>query len=182
MSFVVEDGTGKIDANSYTTVAFFRNYCLERGITTFDDSFDDEIKSALILGTDYIEIRFSNQIKGVKFNSSQMLSFPRVGLLNEAIDNFIYDVAPNDTTILGVEIPVKIQRATCEYAIRSKTAPLVNDATSDSMISQRVKIGQIEKETNFAANSKRPDMFNSFPAGDLLVKPYLKSNSGMVIR
>ena len=179
MSFIVEDGTGKVDANSYVSVAFAKNYFLERGITTFDDLFDEDIKASLILATDYIEMRFGSQFKGLKFDADQALSFPMVSYLGEAIDKFLYDTV-DPTLEIGVEIPVKVQRACCEYALRSRTTPLIKDVLSDSVVSQRVKIGQIEKETNFASNSKRPEAYNSFPSADLLLRPYLKSSSGVI--
>ena len=37
MAFIVEDGTGKVDANSLVSVAFAKNYFAERNVLTFED-------------------------------------------------------------------------------------------------------------------------------------------------
>ena len=167
MAFVVEDGTGKVDANSYVTVGYANAYFTERGLFVWDNYFDDAKQAALILATDYIEMRFASQFSGSRLypDNPQSLSFPR-----------------KDATTRITINRLGIERATCEYAYRAIQESLVKDVKSDSMMSMRVKIGSIEKETNFGYNSKRADMFASYPTADLLVKPYLKSNSAQVIR
>jgi hypothetical protein len=167
MAFVVEDGTGKIDANSYVTVAYANLYFAERGLTVWDNYFDDAKQSALILATDYIEMRYASKVSGDKLfpDTPQALSFPR-----------------KDSST-GITINSQgIERATCEYAYRAIQGTLVKDVASDAAVSTRIKVGSIEKETNFAPNSQRNDMFASYPTADLLMKPYLKSNSGYLVR
>jgi hypothetical protein len=182
MAFIVEDGTGLVNANSYCDLAFAANYFEERNITVWDTFTDDNQKASLIVATDYIEMRFKSQFKGYKYISTQSLSFPSVTIDNKAIDYFIYDVIDPEL-VIGVETPIAIKRATCEYAIRhAKGGILVNDVDSNQIVPKRVKIGEIETETNTAYNSKRPDLFNVFPTADLLIRPYLKTNSGQVIR
>lgn len=166
MAFVVEDGTGKVDSNSYITVADANAYFTERGLFAWDNYFDDAKQSALILATDYIEMRYGSQFSGSRLypDNPQALSFPRKDVNNVVV------------SMTGIE------RATCEYAYRAIQGSLVKDTASDAAISTRVKIGSIEKETNFASNSKRSDMFASYPTADLLIKPYLKSNSSQLVR
>lgn len=167
MAFVVEDGTGKVDANSYCTTIYADDYFFDRGNSVWTSFFDDAKQAALILATDYIEMRFASQFSGSRLypDNPQALSFPR-----------------KDSSTGLVINKQGIERATCEYAYRAIQGSLVKDMASDSMMSTRVKIGSIEKETNFGYNSRRADMFASYPTADLLVKPYLKSNSAQVIR
>lgn len=166
MAFVVEDGTGKVDANSYATLAFADNYFLERNITIWDTYTDDQKQAALILATDYIEMRFGSQFAGYRLypDNPQALSFPRKDVYNVTI------------------VTDKLVKATCEYALRAAQGSLVSDIASTAIVPKKVKIGEIETETNTAYNSKRPDLFNTFPTADLLIKIYLKSNSSQVIR
>jgi hypothetical protein len=181
MAFVVEDGTGLSNANSYCDLTFAASYFEDRNAVTWDVLDDDIKKASLILATDYIEMRFGSQLRGVKFNLLQSLFYPATLTSGLPIDTFIYDEL-DPTLVLGVDIPTAIKKATCEYAIRASKNTLIKDVASDAMVSSRVKVGSIEKETNFGYNSRRADLFASYPTADLLIKPYLKSNPTQVIR
>ena len=69
MAFIVENGTGIVGANSYTTVAEANVYLQERGRHNQNDwqSLANSTKEeALVKGTDYIEQRFGSQFLGQK--------------------------------------------------------------------------------------------------------------------
>lgn len=72
VQLVIEDGTGKPDANSYITVAEAKAYAESRGVTL---GSDDSIAANLVLSADYIEV--SGPYKGYAFNDMQGLEFPR---------------------------------------------------------------------------------------------------------
>ena len=183
MAFIVEDGTGKVNANSLVSVEFAKAYFTERNVTTFED-LDTEVQTAsLIKATDYHEMRWGNLLSGLRMypDNPQALSFPRIDSSGVAIGTPIYDTI-DPTLIIAYDTPLAIKKAICEYAIRASAGDLIKDVASDSIVSQRVKIGLIEKETNFTSNSKRPETFNSYPIADMLIKPYLKTTSGAVIR
>jgi hypothetical protein len=176
MAFIVEDGTGLSNANSYVGVAYANAYFAERAVTSWD-SLDDEIKLAsLIKATDYFELRWSHLLISEIYNETQSLSFPR-----KYIGTPIFDEIDTEL-LIGYTIPDKILKATCEYAIRASTGELVTDISTTAGQATRVKIGVIEKETNFTANQKKPETFATYPSADNLVKPYLKSTSGKVIK
>ena len=179
---VVEDGTGKVDANSLVSVAFADTYFSER-LNTAWGLLTTEVKEAsLIKATDYFEVRFGNSLLGSRMypDNPQALSFPRVDSNGSVIGTTIYDV--DNVTIIGYDSPTMIKRAICEYAIRASSGSLIKDISSDALLSSRVKVGNIEKETNFTQNTRRPDLYNTYPLADGMVKPYLKSSSGQVIR
>jgi hypothetical protein len=183
MAFVYEDGTGKVDSNSLVEVAFADTYFSERAYSAWANLSGLLKQSSLIKATDYFEMRWSYQLLGSTLfpDNPQALSFPRQNQLYVPYGEPIYDLI-NPLLIIGYTTPVIIKRAICEYAKRASVGELVNDSKSDSMVSQRVKIGQIEKETNYSANSRQPVTYNTFPAADMLLKPYLKPVSKQAIR
>lgn len=168
MAFVVEDGTGKIDANAYCDVVFADTYFAERNITTWLG--DNVVKQGAILqATDYIELRFSHLFYGEQKVVGQALSFPRV-------------------SISFAEMPVGLKRACCEYALRSLPGKLLPDPVIDptgmGLERTRKKIGPIEKETRYqyqGAGTIRT-IIRPYPAADALLKGLIRISGGRVIR
>ena len=80
---IVEDGTGKADANSFVSLAEFKKYCCDRGkdITAYTN---DQRIHALIRATQYLSESFRwKGIRKIGRNSSeefQALSWPRYGI------------------------------------------------------------------------------------------------------
>lgn len=107
-TIIVEDGTGKTDANSYASEAELTTYAADRGITITGTN-----NQLLILAMDYIE---SQNFKGTKNTKAQALQWPRYGVY---IDNYHVD---ND------EIPVLLKEAQMEAAlsIDASVDPLAN--------------------------------------------------------
>lgn len=155
MAFVVEDGTGVSDANSYTDVAFADEYFNDRGIAEWDGS-NEEKQAALILATDYVELRFGRRWIGEMANPLQGLSWPRVA---EGI--------PED------EVPVKLQRAVCEYAKRALTAQLAPDpevsAAGASVVTVREKVGPLEEQFQVLGHGS-VKLFRPYPTADSLLQ------------
>lgn len=128
MALIIEDGTGKTDAQSYASAATLTAYALARGITL--TAADDTAKEALLVqGMDYIE---QQPFKGYKYTDEQALQWPRG---NVWIDG--YSVAVD-------EIPQLLIDALCENAIGidGGTNPLANVGRSI----KKEKVGDIEVE------------------------------------
>ena len=66
MSIVVEDGTGKTDANSFASVGYADTYFGDRQIDAWTSLTSPVKEAALIKATDYITVWFSSQFKGVQ--------------------------------------------------------------------------------------------------------------------
>ena len=170
MAFVVEDGTGKSDANSYASVAYADAYFADRGIALWVGT-PQEKETYLIRATDYIDGRFASYFKGQQLYTSdpiQALQFPR--------DMF-------------VGMPATLLKATCEYALRAIGSTLAPDPTYDpsgmQVASNKTKVGPIETEVSFAAGSGNVrETIRSYPAADMLIKPLLRGSSanGTVVR
>lgn len=65
MAFIVEDGTGVLNANSYATVQGFKDYFGDRG-TDVSAITDPTIQTLLVQATDYIETRWGLLFLGRK--------------------------------------------------------------------------------------------------------------------
>ena len=168
MAFVVEDGTGKVDANAYVTVADADTYFLDRNVPAWA-GINAVKQSAIIQATDYIELRYSNLWIGDRSSDNQALSFPRV--------------------ITGMPLmPTPLLRAVCEYAVRSLAAVLLPDPvvheSGQGLERNREKVGPIETEQRFQYQGPGTQriILRPYPAADYLLKDLIYSSAGRVIR
>ena len=133
MAFVVEDGTGKSDANSYISVADADAYWADRGTPaewTAASSGDKE--EALVKATDYIDAHY-RWIVGTIGSTTQALAWPR----NNALDRFgrYYDTD---------EVPGVVEASACELAQKVLEGDTLITDIEDRVT--REKIGPIETE------------------------------------
>lgn len=161
MAIIVEDGTGKEDANSYTSVAFADAYFADRNVAEWTG--DEATKgAALVRATDYIDLRFGDQFLGRRQFTDQSLAFPR------AAD------APQD-------LPRALQRATAEYALRALSGALAPDLQTDAsgvaVAARRSKVGPVEESVEYAnagGANVTAALFRPYPAADALLAPLLR--------
>jgi hypothetical protein len=91
---IVEDGTGVAGANSYATVQEFKDFHTARGNTVLAEADDDQVESALVKGTDYLEQKFRLLWKGSRSYATQVLSWPRRGVdVPDFFDPFFRDLS-----------------------------------------------------------------------------------------
>lgn len=167
MAFIVEDGTGKIDATSYCTVEFADAYFEDRGNAVWAAIVADTTKEvALIKATDYIDSRFGASFKGTPYypDTPQALAFPRT--------------AP---CITG--IPTVLKRACCEYALRALSAKLAPDPTvaanGGKVISERKVLGPLEKEIRYS-EAVSIQLLKPYPAADMLLRALFNSGNRVI--
>lgn len=77
MALIVEDGTGRADAESLCSVSYADAYHDARGNTIWSALSTTEKEQALRRGTDYIERTYGMRFCGYRVNSTQALSWPR---------------------------------------------------------------------------------------------------------
>lgn len=142
MTFKVEDGTAQDDATSYATVNGFVAYWSDRGVD-YSDSEPEDVQAALVKATDYVELRYSTRWKGRRKTLEQALSWPRVGAFDR-------DNAP----LAADAVPVRLVRATYEYAKRALVAELLPDPTVDPNVSQTsVSVGPISESISYSGGA-----------------------------
>jgi len=99
---VVEDGTGKIDSNSYVSLEYAGDYFTSHGVSTWSGKTNTEKEVMLIKATDYIDNIFD--WLGKKSTKEQALNFPRTDLYDK--DGYEVDA-----------IPTNLKNAVCEAVL-----------------------------------------------------------------
>jgi len=134
MSLTVETGYGLAGANTYATIDEADVYHSDRGDTTWADASESEKTEALILATEYLDVRYYYRWKGFKKTEDQALEWPRT---------WVYD--RNGWLFASDEIPVRLKEATAEAALKALSETLLPDVTRDDMV-RRVTVGPITTE------------------------------------
>lgn len=170
MAFVVEDGTGKPDANSYIDVAYYRSYFADRGIDVTADT-DPKIQGWCVQATDYIETRFHDRLKGCPKTQTQALHFPADGVY------IGFHLQDPDT------LPVNLLKAAAEYARRVKSGPLmpdpVTDETGQGLAGKREKVGPLEDEFTYVPGGAI-NLIKPYPAADKLMASLVTGRGGLI--
>jgi hypothetical protein len=137
MPLIVEDGSGKIDAESYAgvtgAVAYFGGIVTSAG-AAFLAATPTRQEQALRAGTAYLDAEYGERWKGNRMSAAQRLYWPRT---NVEIDDFIVPIAP---------LPRELVEATYEAASRDVvggTSSLMPDVSPEGKISSKsVSVGQ----------------------------------------
>ena len=169
MAFILEDGTGKADSNSYSSFAAFEVYHNDRGNAY--SATQSQIEMALIAATDYIDGTFGSCFKGCREfpETPQALYFPRTDI---CVDG---EELPN--------IPISLANATNEYALRALTSALAPDPTTDDsgqvVTGSKKKVGPISKELTFS-DSVYIRVRKPYPTADRLIRSLCWDTSGVI--
>lgn len=129
MAIIVEDGTGKIDANSYATVTEARAYATARGVALPDDS---KVEAFLTLAMDYLE---SKKYKGRQTypDHPQALSWPRTGVYVDC------ELLPSN------KVPRQMKSAQMQLVVEQGSGRSLMPST-DGTVVKRKKVDVLEKE------------------------------------
>jgi hypothetical protein len=130
MAIVVEDGTGKPDANSYASVATADAYHADRGNTAWLAEQAAK-ETALVRATQYIESRYRGRWPGTRLKlRDQRLEWPRYGAFVNYGPDYVADSYVRDNSLavdkwpIGTnEVPQELIDATCEAALRELAKP-----------------------------------------------------------
>lgn len=122
---------------NYGSVSGFKAYCDARGVS-YAGKTDDEITQALVRASSYIDGAYRASFPGYKTGRrEQVLEWPRTNATDGAANSL-----PSD------EVPVEIENATYEGAIRELASPgsLAPDVEAGGGGIKREKVGPIETE------------------------------------
>jgi len=111
MSLVVEDGSGKSNADSYVTLEGCDEYHASMGNTAWvvDNEDADNIaarETAIRKATAFIDRKYNGRFLGRRQGTSQALMWPRWNAIDE--DGFVIE-----------DVPDAVKYATCEAALRA---------------------------------------------------------------
>lgn len=106
MAIEIEDGTGKANAEAYISVADADAYLYARGNLTWSDLAEQAREAALRVACDYMEAAYGPRWAGDRATDTQALSWPRTGREG---------------------VPVAVQRANADLAVRAAAGPLLAD-------------------------------------------------------
>lgn len=123
VKFVVEDGTGKTDANSYATIGYADAYHKSFGRSEWAELDEEVKKSRLVIATRYIDGTYP--WKGTRKYRDQRLAFPRVEVYDH--DGFAVE-----------GIPESLVMAVCEAAFLAMSG--------NSLFLTRDANGQVKRE------------------------------------
>lgn len=175
MALVVENGTGLANAESYASVASADTYLLARGQSNWSTLTTALKEEALRRATDYMRIY---RWKGTYATLIQALDWPRLGVyiyLNESV------------LVSSTIVPVPVQNACIELALRAASGPLIPEIAGDSTgrlaTKIRKRVGPIETETMYASEGQISlPVHKRYPSVDLILAQYIQPKTSSVYR
>lgn len=147
VTLIVEDGTGKSDANTLLSLVDAKAYWDGRGVS-YEDYTDDQLNAAIVRASAFLTSAY--QWQGIKVNQrAQTMPFPRTGVFDREGWN-----------VLQNEIPREVKAACCEIAIVEAATPGTmnpNVVLAEKITSEQVGQIRVEYANAFmSAESSRP--------------------------
>jgi hypothetical protein len=153
MAIVVEDGTGKSDAESYISVADADTRHSNLGNTAWASLATATKEQNLRNATNYMIQKYRTLWQGSRVLSTQALDWPRYYVTVDGFD-VDYDTVPTD-----------IANACADLALKAESGDLLADLSREVI---RSKIGPLDK--TFSQGSTEDTRYRSV---DLMLAPYL---------
>jgi hypothetical protein len=163
MTLVIEDGSGKTNAQSYVSVADVEAYGVIYGLTTTG------ITEALVMrAMRYLEGNYYERWIGLKRTEEQALAWPRAWATRR--DGY----TQSESTI-----PVEIKNAVCALAIRAISTPDLSPDLTRADSAMEEEVGPIR--VRYMTNAPTVTIFRDV---ELMLRPVLalNGNSGKIFR
>ena len=140
MTLIVEDGTGKSDANGYATAAEVTAYfAASGGSAAWTAASSDAKDEAIVRATRYLDGFYGGRFIGLRTSSTQALEWPRANAYDR--DGFAHDYA----------VPAALKAGTAEAALRSLTADLLADGSTEAaVLEEEVAVGPLKTRKKYA--------------------------------
>lgn len=171
MTLITEDGTGKVDAESYATVAEADTRLAAFGVTAWAGYTTSAKEIRLRLATDYMVNQYRLQWKGYRTNATQALDWPRTYVGKPDVTGG-YGSFPNYYD--DDELPVEIVNACIDLAAKATDADTL--APDIERVARREKVGPIEVE--YDPNSAVATVYRAI---ETKLRPFL-SGGGVMTR
>jgi len=154
MALIVETGAGLSNSESYASVDYFLSYHAARGNVSAAEMTTAEIEASLRKATDYMTQKYRNSWSGYRRFITQALDWPRIEIVIDTYHYLDYSI-----------VPVEVQNACCELALKSFTANLLPDTTQTKI---STTVGPIS--VTYDKNSRQGTRYKSI---DSILQPYL---------
>jgi hypothetical protein len=160
MALVIEDGSGRADAESYISVSDCDAYHAARGNAAWTGEVAVK-EAALREATAFVEDSYRGLWRGVRAKWEQALAWPRFGV----IDQDSFHLASN-------QVPSLVMDAVCEAALRAIQSDLTPDLDRGGRIKrQKVDVIETEYRDDAPVGKTYPEIENKLSC--LLVNPYV---------
>jgi hypothetical protein len=155
MALVVEDGTGKADAESYASVANADSVHGALGNAAWTGTTSAK-EAALRKATIYLDGRYRHLWRGTRATKEQALAWPRFNVIDE-------DGYPVDADV----VPAPVTKATIDAALLSLTGTDLNPVLErgGQVIEEAVKVGPIEESKTYSAGAPARDVLTGINDG-----------------
>ena len=163
MALIVENGTGLATAESYSSVAEYKTYADNFGVS-YAAFTDTQLEQFLRQATRYMGQMYRMRWKGYRVTSTQSLDWPRAGVSTVESSSYIYGRYVVATDI----VPADIKNA--NNILAQKASAGVDLFADGTQRVKREKIGPIESE--YEQGSLQRIQYDSVLA---LISPYLGS-------
>ena len=171
MALIVEDGTGRADAEALISVAGATAYHTARGNAAWAALASDTVREQLLRkAADYIEQVYRDRWTGYRVNTTQALSWPRyvVPVRDSASMNY-----GGHSYYASNAVPPIVANACAELALKASAHELAADTGPQKV---HTKVGQIEVDYLPGASQVL-----TYHAIDGMLAPFLKGGGGSVI-
>jgi hypothetical protein len=145
MALIVEDGSGKTDADAYIAVADVETYLADHGNASAEwtAASTAEKESAVRRATQFLDAVYGPRFSGVKKVDNQRLQWPRAYALDMTGESIDSD-----------SLPRAIIEACAELTNRQVASPLFPDRDTEGEIGrEKVKVGPIEVDTTYVGSA-----------------------------
>jgi hypothetical protein len=152
MALVVEDGSGKTNADAFVSLTDCDTYFTNRqGSAAWNDAgvTDEEQEAAIRNSTAYLDRRYHGLWRGMRIELNQALDWPRQDIID--VDGFAVDAA---------SVPQAVIDACCEGAVLALSEDLLPDIANTGIISEEtVAVGSVRSTTKYEGGKSQIKSF-----------------------
>lgn len=150
MALVVEDGSGKANAQCYRSAADTAAYHTARGNATFAALTDAAKEAAILQAQEYMRDNYGSDFGGYRVYIEQALDWPRAECPRQGYDGAYW---PNNV------VPALVADAESDLALKASQGPLLSDLKQGK---KSVKVGPLSVE--YDENSNRQTIYSAVAA------------------
>ncbi len=168
MALIVEDGTGKSDAESYISVADATTYhAAYNNPASWSGAATADQENALRVSAQYLDAVYGRRWAGYRANEGQALDWPRSGA--EDLDGYAID---DDS------VPIELERATAILALKviDGDTLLPDIATPGQISSESAQVGALSTSKTYLGGKGE---YKRYSLVEHILAPLIRVGSGV---